>query len=114
MDRKSVFVGIKLITKSQAIFTYSQAQPHNDNAKSFCEGQFLIYCPLKWDRLAYFQKIYLESGQQSGDFTHYNHISVHSPQETEHETDRHETEESIKIKSVENVVREHHSKSQGE
>lgn len=46
--------------------------------------EFLIYCPLKWDYLAYFQKIYLEWGQQSGDFTHYNHISVHSPQETEH------------------------------
>lgn len=54
--------------------------------------------------MAYFQKIYLESGQQSGDFTNYNYISVHSPQETEHKTDRHETEESIKIKSVENVV----------
>jgi len=51
--------------------------------------QSVIYCLLKWDHLACFQKIYLESGQQSGDFTHYNHISVYPPQETEHmrETD---------------------------
>lgn len=98
MDRKSVFFRIKLITKSKAIFTYSKAQPYNSNAKSLCAAQFLIYCPLKWDHLAYFQKIYLESGQQSGDFTHYNHISVHSPQETEHKTDGYETEKSIKNK----------------
>lgn len=60
------------------------------------------------------QKIYLESGQQSGDFTHYNHILLYPPQETEHETDRRGTEESIKIKSVENEVWEQHSKNQGE
>lgn len=46
MDRTWVFVRIKLITKSKAVFTYWKPQPHNGSA-----GQFLIYCPLKWDGL---------------------------------------------------------------